>query len=68
MSAGTMRAVRTLGWAVVGALPSVIALPGLIESQGENLGLVFCGFGLAIAGASLGRSAVGRRIRALDGG
>ena len=43
-----MRAVRTLGWAVVGALPSVIALPGLIESQGENLGLVFGGFGLAI--------------------
>ena len=40
----------------MGAVPGLIvfAVPGFVESQGENLALVFGGFALAIIGAVIG--------------
>ena len=56
MAGKSMRFLRTILWAAVGAVPGLIvfAVPGIVESQGENLALVFGGFLLAIIGAVIG--------------
>jgi len=51
-----MRWWRTLAWGVAGALPGALsfALPAVIESQRENLGLIIGGSALAIIGFAIG--------------
>lgn len=51
-----MRLLRTLGWAVAGAVPGVImgAVVAVVESQRENLLLGIVGALLAILGAAIG--------------
>jgi drug/metabolite transporter (DMT)-like permease len=51
-----MRLLRTLGWAVAGAVPGVMmgAIVAVVESQRENLLLGIVGALLAILGAVIG--------------
>lgn len=51
-----MRLLRSLVWGVVGAVPGLIllAIPGFIDSQAENLLMTVGGMALALAGFGVG--------------
>lgn len=57
------RVMRTIVWGAAGAVPGLImlAIPGFVESQAENLLLGVGGFLLAIVGAVLAPLPAGSR-------